>query len=316
MRLITTIIILLNFFWSCNNEFEKESFTASAEKTVEYKGLKNRNKEKVLKAVTETGTKHFDLSVIPKNWIQLTEINKKLAIYNSCDAGNLLITISSNSKNQSLLLHGQQENYDFSILNSYGLKDTVFIEAKWKDSNERQNFKFIWTDKENELANWITTFPSGSTSDNIFVTSGKKNNFTTINQPCKECWGEDCEEIETETQFTDDPIASIRKIFDDYTKFQESTDSQDNQLLMRTSLNSLTHLTKPKDLEIIINVWLYYDPTDFPSRDLVYKVLKKSRPESIAAVQNRIENKIEWERDGSAPYSELGYLKEILEQQQ
>ena len=57
---------------------------------------------------------------------------------------------------------------------------------------------------------------------------------------------------------------------------------------------------------------MYYDPTDFPSRKLVYAVLEKNKKESIKAIQNRIKNKKEWEKTDSAPYSELENLIKAL----
>lgn len=110
-------------------------------------------------------------------------------------------------------------------------------------------------------------------------------------------------------------INSIEKVFEDYIKYQESTDSQEDKELMTKSLESLNSVKSQNDLEILINVWLYYDPTDFPTRKLVYRVLKDSRPESIIAVKKRQENKKEWEREDSAPYSELDYLLTELEKE-
>lgn len=55
------------------------------------------------------------------------------------------------------------------------------------------------------------------------------------------------------------------------------------------------------------------DPTDYPDIPEIYRILKDSRPRSIEAVKNRIENKEEWETDNSAPYSDLIYLLKQLE---
>ena len=72
----------------------------------------------------ETQTENFDLKTLPENWVRLTENEGKLIVYNSCDAGNLLLTISNSGKKQELLLHGQQEDYSFTISNSSKLNDT------------------------------------------------------------------------------------------------------------------------------------------------------------------------------------------------
>ena len=174
---------------------------------------------------------------------------------------------------------------------------------------------FSWTDRKNGVGRWVSAFPSGHVLSQSFVTSEKQDNFEKIDQPCRECWGDECDEIEEESNLEqiDNPIESIQKIFDDYTKYQESTDSDENKNLVKASLESLSDLTNPKDLEVLINLWMYYDPTDFPTRDLAFKALKDSRPESILAVKVRMENKLAWEKDNSAPYSELSNLKERLE---
>lgn len=144
-------------------------------------------------ACTDSKKEKFDIDLLPKNWIQLTEKSGKLVVYNSCDMGNSLLTITKNKEHFELLLHGTQEDYDFEIIDVKHYLDTVFIRAKWKENNESQLFKFFWTDKQNGLGRWITTYSNGFTSNNKFVVSEKQTNFKTINQPCKECWDE-CDE--------------------------------------------------------------------------------------------------------------------------
>jgi hypothetical protein len=107
-------------------------------------------------------------------------------------------------------------------------------------------------------------------------------------------------------------IQNIKKIFENYIKQEESTDSPDNKNLMISSLKSLTNVSNPDDLELLINVWMYYDPTDFPSRELVCDVLKKNKRESIKAIKTRIKQKKKWETDEVAPYSDLhGLLNDL-----
>lgn len=108
-------------------------------------------------------------------------------------------------------------------------------------------------------------------------------------------------------------IDNIRKIFENYIKYQESTDSPDNKDLMSKSLKSITRLSNKDEVELLINVWMYYDPTDYPSRDLVYNVLKENIKLSIEGVKNRIKNKKEWESEESAPHSDLKRLLKSLE---
>jgi hypothetical protein len=81
---------------------------------------------------------------------------------------------------------------------------------------------------------------------------------------------------------------------------------------MENSLKSLNKVTDHEELEVLINVWMYYDPTDFPSRNLVLNILEKNRAESIKAIKTRINNKKEWETNDKAPYSELNALHNQL----
>jgi hypothetical protein len=108
-------------------------------------------------------------------------------------------------------------------------------------------------------------------------------------------------------------VDKIRKIFENYIKYQESIDSRDNKDLMSKSLKSITSLSNKDELELLINVWMYYDPTDYPDIPEIYRILKDSRPHSIEAVKNRIDNKKEWETDDTAPYSDLKNLLKRLE---
>ena len=256
---------------------------------------------------TPSNQEDFDLNTLPKKWIRLTKKDNKLVVFNSCDSGNLLLTISNVKKNFEILLHGEQEDSYIKILKINQIKDTVFMETKYIDSNEKQSFKFFWINKDQGLARFITKYSDGFVSDNVFVTTEKQNNFEKIDQPCKECWGDECNEMEN----TVEPIVVIKKIFDDYVTYQESTESDENRTIMSKNIKAITN-AKADDLDVLINIWMYYDPTDFPSRKLVYAVLEKNKKESIKAIQNRIKNKKEWEKTDSAPYSELENLIKAL----
>ncbi|WP_291117920.1 hypothetical protein [Flavobacterium sp. UBA6135] len=108
-------------------------------------------------------------------------------------------------------------------------------------------------------------------------------------------------------------IKNIRYVFEDYIQYQESTDSQADKDLMTKSLKTLTTVIDKDDLDLLINVWMYYDPTDYPDIPEIFRILKDSRPHSIEAVKNRINIKKEWETDDSAPFSDLKNLLQRLE---
>lgn len=154
----------------------------------------------------------------------------------------------------------------------------------------------------------------------LFVTlrDGTKRTFKANGETIKEesDW---CNDIGEENFFTNlwseikvNHVQNISNVFDDYVKYEESTDSEDNQNLMTKSIGSLSQISSQNELKILIDVWMYYDPTDFPTRSLIFKILKESRPESILAVKARIENKNNWEKESTAPYSELNNLLEQL----
>lgn len=90
-------------------------------------------------------------------------------------------------------------------------------------------------------------------------------------------------------------IENIRVIFEDYKTNEEGIESEDNKTIMTESLNNLHVVTDKNDLELLINIWNYYDPTDYSCRSEIYKILLNNKPVSINAVQERIKNRMSWE---------------------
>lgn len=108
-------------------------------------------------------------------------------------------------------------------------------------------------------------------------------------------------------------IENIRIIFENYNKNGESTDSYENKELMSKSLKSISKISNKDELELLINVWMYYDPTDFVDINEVFRILNASKPYSIEAVKIRINNRKDWESEETAPYSDLLKLLTRLE---
>lgn len=109
------------------------------------------------------------------------------------------------------------------------------------------------------------------------------------------------------------PFKTIERIFNDYNEGNESTDSQSNLDSLKQSLQIITNSKlNENQLTLIINVWMYYTVTDFPTREFTEKVLKTHKEESISAIEKRIKNKKDWEKVDQAPYSELNHLLESL----
>lgn len=108
-------------------------------------------------------------------------------------------------------------------------------------------------------------------------------------------------------------IAQIKMIFDEYIKYDESTDSEENKkALSRALKNTENQSLTLYDLELIINVWMYYTVTDFDTVTLTKNALLAHQEKSIEAVKKRMNNPKEWESIDSAPFSELESLLEFL----
>jgi hypothetical protein len=259
----------------------------------------------------ETKEEAADFGLLQNKWVRLTEKNGKLVVYHSCDAGNLLLTIAKDKSHSSLLLRGQQEDYDFDIIETFHRNDTIFISTQSKKFEYKQDFTFYWTDKQKSLGRFTATLSNGFALDDLFVTINNQTNYEKVAQPCRECWGDECDEMDADQP--ENPVGLIKRVFDDYVEHAESTDSQEDKDIMSKSLSSLDKVTDPGELDILINVWMYYDPTDFPTRNLVFRVFENSRTESVEAIKARMENKKEWESDDTSPYSELPYLLKKLD---
>lgn len=75
------------------------------------------------------------------------------------------------------------------------------------------------------------------------------------------------------------PIETVKEIFDDYVKYDESTDSKDDKTAMEAALQTLAKTKNSvRDLKILLDVWMYYDPTDFPIRDLIVRSFNETGP--------------------------------------
>jgi hypothetical protein len=208
------------------------------------------------------------------------------------------------------------ETVDFiEIKNRAGQSDTLDnLTKRLTDEQKNQFVEKFNNSKSNGLRKAIPLY-----FIDVHLKDGTKRSFRINGQYIKEnndyCFDlRDSKFIETIwNELNVDHIKNIRYVFEDYIQYQESTDSQDDKALMTKSLKSLTTVTDKDDLDLLINVWMYYDPTDYPDIPEIYRILKASRPHSIEAVKNRIYNKKEWETDDTAPYSDLKDLLKRLE---
>lgn len=110
------------------------------------------------------------------------------------------------------------------------------------------------------------------------------------------------------------PAVTIQRIFDAYNQYQESTDSPSNLDSLKQSLKLLESIVVDEEtLTLVINVWMYYSVTDFPTRAYTEAVFLAHRAKSILTLEKRIQHKMDWETDEGAPFSELSPLLERLE---
>jgi hypothetical protein len=108
------------------------------------------------------------------------------------------------------------------------------------------------------------------------------------------------------------PIKTVNRVFKEYIKYSESTDSQENKDTVSKALKLLQASSKEKDLSLLIEVWMYYDPTDFPTRELIEPIFYKNKEAAINAIRKRIKMRAKWEDKDNAPFSDLINLQAQL----
>ena len=107
-------------------------------------------------------------------------------------------------------------------------------------------------------------------------------------------------------------VEVIRNIFKDFLQTDDGTDSREHMEAMLRSLKSLPEVIDKAELPLLINVWMYYDPTDFKTRDLVKPIFLRNKEISLIAIRDRIKQKKEFESNDAAPYSDLIALEKEL----
>lgn len=208
------------------------------------------------------------------------------------------------------------EKVDFIEINNKSEQlDTIQLDKKLLTENQKIEFVYKWNKSKSvgpikSMTRFFIT---------VYFKDGTNRKFKGSGQYLKEGndFGFDLGDskylVTLWNELNVDHIKNIRYVFEDYIQYQESTDSQDDKNLMSQSLKSLTIVSGKEELDLLINVWMYYDPTDYPDIPEIDRILKNSRPYSIEAVKTRIDNKKEWETDESAPYSDLKNLLQRLE---
>lgn len=128
------------------------------------------------------------------DWIKLSLINKEQVVYNSCEMGNLILTVEEINNRASLRMHGEQEDSYFQIQSSMQVGDTIQLQMQVTNTKIKQSFWFNWVDKTRGVGRWRTEYRTGHKLDLSFVNKKYLNSFKIVNQPCRECWGDECDD--------------------------------------------------------------------------------------------------------------------------
>jgi hypothetical protein len=113
---------------------------------------------------------------------------------------------------------------------------------------------------------------------------------------------------------TDKTLIVLKNVFSDYVKYQESTDSEINKRKFINALQQVKNNQLTSAIPLLLDIYLYYYPTDFPTREYVLDVFYSMRGAALVEVERKLiieRKKIKSEEDW--PYDELLYLKEKLQ---
>lgn len=254
--------------------------------------------------------KLFDVAELTGEWVALTESDSGMIVFNPCDAANMSMTIF---KTDSTYLMEIEEGHEGmrAIISSATVNkgDTVTLKVNVLDWEAQYTYQFKWTDKSKGLANWISIFGENSKYISTIVSGEFADNYPVVEQPCEECWEED----DCAHWATDAAIKDIKRIFTEYTQSGESVDSKEDKKLMVSSLNKIKIAPDSTEYRLILDVWMYYDPTDFDDEANISRILMIDRAKSVAAILTRMAHKEDWESPEHAPLSDLDDLSKRLE---
>lgn len=269
----------------------------------------------ILFSCSEEPKQSIQVESLFSDWVELTENNGKQVIYSTCDGGNTTITIRKLEDSFMILLHGTQEDNMLIIREAYKkTSDTIYFTTVYKGTDQECTQKLVLTDSTKQIASWHFKYLDMEFTK-ICVNSKNQNAFEFIKQPCRECFEDEiCAEWEKRDSLTktETPFQTIKRIFDDYVEYEEGTDDEKNKEDMKIAFSRISLVNDYKEFEILLNAWMYYDPTDFSIQKELINILNKNKPKSIEAIKKRLINKRENENEKNAPYIDLiTLLKEI-----
>lgn len=107
-------------------------------------------------------------------------------------------------------------------------------------------------------------------------------------------------------------IGRIQNVFIQYADQSDGTDTDQHKLELLKSFGQIGPIQDSSHLQVLLNVWMYYDPTDFPTRPQIESIFKLNKEQTLKAIEFRKKNKRQDEQEGVAPLAELNALSRKL----
>jgi hypothetical protein len=194
-------LVLILIFYSCDSA----TSDASGQKRIDKAPKQSEEltpqlatqKEKTEDQPMAVALTPIDLSLWPLDWVRLTETDSSTIIFESCDGGNMIITVDPTDS--TLLFHGQQEDITYVFIEA-GLASDSTLHFIFGKDKKQDVFTFQWIDKERGIGLWeLRPYYLDLESHQVqFVSKQKEGNFNLFEQPCRECWDDEfCTDLET-----------------------------------------------------------------------------------------------------------------------
>lgn len=131
---------------------------------------------------------------LQQKWHKLTLTDSGYVIFNPCDRENETFRISNDT---IFISYGHEVEYFFINYVKRNVKNVYQFAVRSYYSGKTIFFYFSYVDTDRGIAFWKNNDkPVNYETDDLYISDKNKNNFDIVNQPCKECWGDDCDEIE------------------------------------------------------------------------------------------------------------------------
>jgi hypothetical protein len=91
-------------------------------------------------------------------------------------------------------------------------------------------------------------------------------------------------------------IKLLDSIFEEYKSNEESIESKENKEIVSFNLDQLNSKElNENDMFLLINYWIYYDPTDFDARQHIYRIFEERKLELKIFCQKRFDKRHQFE---------------------